>query len=247
MVNVPKKAIVTGANGAIGSSIVRSLRQQGVSVFLVGSNSSEGNLTRLNNDISGAGFAAVDFTQLFLLESVVEAADSAMDGVDILVNCAGIAIDNLFLRVTDEEWDSQIRINLTSAWKMSKLCAKLMMRNGWGRIVSISSVIAHVGNPGQAAYAASKAGLIGMTRSLAREVGSRGVTVNTISPGFIKSPMTEKLTENPKMSEKILGNIPLGYFGEPEDVAASVSFLVSEGARYITGSDICVSGGMYMG
>jgi 3-oxoacyl-[acyl-carrier protein] reductase len=230
-----KKALITGANGAIGMEIARTLHEVGHKLHLVGSGKAASELVALSQTF-GADVSIIDFTEPWELKG----------DFDILINCAGIAIDNLFLRVTDDEWDRQIKVNLTTAWKLSKQVALFMCKQGWGRIISISSVIGHLGNVGQAAYAASKAGLFGMTRSLAREIASKGVTVNTVSPGFIKSPMTEKLMQDEVKSNRILANIPMGYFGEPVDVANAVKFLCSEGARYITGCDLIVSGGMLM-
>lgn len=236
-----RNAIVTGANGAIGSCISKVLLSHGANVFLVGSNGST-----MDNIPGIIGQISVDITHEGAIQKIFNSALSACPKIDILVNCIGISVDNLFLKITEDEWDSQINVNLKSTWLLTQAALKHMMRNKYGRIVSISSVIARIGNVGQTVYATTKSGLYGMTRSLAREVASRGITVNTVSPGFIESQMTQKLMENQELKSSILANVPLGYIGKPEDVASAVLYLVSDEARYVTGADIQVSGGMYM-
>jgi 3-oxoacyl-[acyl-carrier protein] reductase len=239
-----KRILITGASGAIGIAISHCLARGQNKLYLVGSKAN-GQEVKVTFESSEHKFFHINLENLLEIDTLAEEI-KALGGVDVLINCAGIAIDNLFLRVSDEEWEKQIRVNLTAAWKLSRLLVPGMCKSGWGRIISISSVIGHLGNAGQAAYAASKAGLVGMTKSLAKEVAARGVTVNTISPGFIESAMTHRIMQDATKSAKILSNIPVGYFGKPEDVAAAVEFLVSDGARYITGTDISVSGGLWM-
>jgi 3-oxoacyl-[acyl-carrier protein] reductase len=243
-----KTAVVTGANGAIGSSIVKALINQGANVFLVGSVNSHQHLEEMTHSHAQvAGYLAIDLAESGFAPKVMAEAISKLGKVDILINCAGIAVDNLFLRISEQEWDSQINLNLKSSWEMTQAALKHMMQKRWGRVISISSVIGKVGNVGQTVYSTSKAALYGMSMSLAREVASRNITVNTVSPGFIESPMTEKLITNQEMKQNILGRIPVGRIGSPEEVAASVVYLASEEAAYITGIDLCISGGMWMG
>jgi len=243
-----KSAIVTGANGAIGSAIVRALIAQGATVFLVGSANSQQQLEEIRqNHPEVAGYIAIDLTQSGAANQIMISALEKMGKTDILVNCAGIAIDNLFLRISEQEWDTQIDLNLKSTWALTQVALKHMMQKRQGRVISISSVIGKAGNVGQVVYSTSKAALYGMTMSLAREVASRGITVNTISPGFIESPMTEKLINDPDLKQSILGRIPLNRIGTPAEVAAAVIYLASDEAGYITGIDLCISGGMWMG
>ena len=237
-----KRVVITGANGAIGSSIAKKL--SGHRLLLIGSNRNTQQLEQVAENLKAEAFISADFESSTSISETNSKILETLGGVDVLVNCAGIAIDNLFLRVSDDEWNRQIQVNLTAAWKMSQFAALQMSRQKWGRIISISSVIGHLGNKGQCAYAASKAGLLGMTRSLAREVASRGVTVNTISPGFIISAMTQHILDNKEFSQKLLETIPAGQFGKPEDVSDAVAFLID--APYVTGVDIPVSGGMFM-
>lgn len=243
-------ALVTGSAGAIGLCIVEHLIARGVKVFMSSSPDSAEQLRNLSQKFSNqiVGSLAIDLADKDNCSHLFTMAQEASEHkkIEILINCAGISIDNLFLRVSDEEWKKQFDINLNSSWYMTKIALKHMMHNRYGRVVSISSVIGHIGNPGQVAYAATKSALYGMTRTLAKEVATRGVTVNTVSPGFIESPMTQKLMQNEEMFKKVLSNIPVGYIGKPQDVASTVSFLVSPSASYITGIDIPVCGGMYM-
>jgi 3-oxoacyl-[acyl-carrier protein] reductase len=178
------------------------------------------------------------------VEALVPGAEAAMGGLDILVNNAGVTRDNLFLRMKDEEWDAVIAVNLTASFRLARAAVKGMMRRRSGRIISIGSVVGTTGNPGQGNYAASKAGLIGLTKALAAEVASRGITVNCVSPGFIESPMTEAL--NDKQREGILGTVPMGRLGSGADVAAAVVYLASTEASYVTGQTLHVNGGMAM-
>jgi 3-oxoacyl-[acyl-carrier protein] reductase len=178
------------------------------------------------------------------VEALVPAAEEAMGGLDILVNNAGITRDNLFMRMKDEEWDAVLAVNLTSAFRLSRAAVKGMMRRRFGRIISIGSIVGATGNPGQGNYAAAKAGLVGMTKALAAEVASRGITVNCVAPGFIATPMTDALNE--KQRESILGNVPAGRLGTSEEVAAAVVYLASDEAAYVTGHTLHVNGGMAM-
>jgi 3-oxoacyl-[acyl-carrier protein] reductase len=250
IINLNKQvAIVTGATGAIGSSIVEHLTQHGASVFLTSSPGSAEQMQNMGDSNPGIiGSLAIDLSAPGACDEVLKLAisHSPTAKVDILVNCAGIAIDNLFLRISDEEWDNQFNVNLKSLWKLTQATLKHMSRNRYGRVISISSVIGHIGNVGQVVYASTKSALYGMTKSLAREVAQRGITVNTVSPGFIESPMTAKLVANDELFQKVLSNIPMGQIGKPEDVAAAVVYLASYGAKYVTGIDISVCGGMYM-
>ena len=192
--------------------------------------------------LRAAGFApaAVDTA----VEALAPAAEAAMDGLDILVNNAGVTRDNLFLRMKDEEWETVLAVNLTAAFRLSRAAVKGMMRRRYGRIVNIGSVVGSTGNPGQGNYAASKAGLIGMTKALAAEVASRSITVNCVAPGFIESPMTDAL--NDKQREAILGNVPMGRLGTGANVASAVVYLASDEAAYVTGHTVHVNGGMAM-
>ena len=177
-------------------------------------------------------------------KTLVEEADAKMNGIDILVNNAGITKDNLFLRMTDDDWDRVMNVNLKASMILMRAALKRMIKTRWGRIINVTSVVASIGNPGQANYVASKAGLVGVSKSVAKEVANRGVTVNCVAPGFISSPMTDKLTDDQKA--KILENIPMKCMGNADDVAEAVLFLASSGARYITGETMHVNGGMAM-
>lgn len=238
-----KKALVTGATGGLGGAIARTLHAQGASVALSGTR-----VEALEALAAKLGERAVvtpcNLAEKESVEALVPAAEDKLGGLDILVNNAGVTRDNLFMRLKDDDWDSVIAVNLTAAFRLSRAAVKTMMRRRHGRIVSIGSVVGTAGNPGQGNYAASKAGLIGMSKALAAEVASRNITVNVVSPGFIESPMTQAL--NDKQREGILADVPMGRLGAGADVAAAVAYLVSDEAAYITGQTLHVNGGMTM-
>lgn len=238
-----KKALVTGATGGLGGAIARTLHAQGASVALSGTR-----VEALEALAAELGERAVvtpcNLAEKESVEALVPAAEDRLGGLDILVNNAGVTRDNLFMRLKDDDWDSVIAVNLTAAFRLSRAAVKTMMRRRHGRIVSIGSVVGTAGNPGQGNYAASKAGLIGMSKALAAEVASRNITVNVVSPGFIESPMTQAL--NDKQREGILADVPMGRLGAGADVAAAVAYLVSDEAAYITGQTLHVNGGMTM-
>jgi 3-oxoacyl-[acyl-carrier protein] reductase len=240
---IGKGALVTGASGGIGSSIAEALHTQGATVAISGTRAE-----RLSELATKLGSRVIvlpcDLRDRIAVAKLAEEAEKALGQVDILVNNAGITHDNLFMRMKDEEWDDVIAINLTSVFVLTRGVLRGMMRRRAGRVVNIASISGVLGNPGQGNYAASKAGLVGMTKSLAREVSSRGITANCIAPGFISTPMTAALT--PKQTEAIAAAIPAAKFGKPEDVAAVVVFLASDEASYVTGETVHVNGGMVM-
>jgi len=239
-----KTALVTGASGGIGGAIAKALHAQGARVIVSGTRVEA--LEALVGELKDRVFKLpCNLADAAELEDLVKKAEAAASGpVDILVNNAGITRDNLFLRMKDEEWDQVIAVNLTAAFKLSRAVLRNMMKKRWGRIITITSVVGVTGNPGQGNYAAAKAGLIGMTKALAAEVASRNITVNTVAPGFIATPMTDKLT--PEQKTAILARIPAGHLGTATDVAAAVSYLASEEAAYVTGQTLHVNGGMAM-
>jgi 3-oxoacyl-[acyl-carrier protein] reductase len=238
-----KGALVTGASGGIGGAIAKALHAQGANVAISGTKADR--LEALAKELGTRVFVLpCDLRDRTAVAALPESAEKALGQVDILVNNAGITHDNLFMRMKDEEWDDVIAVNLTSVFVLTRGILRGMMRRRYGRIVNIASISGVLGNPGQGNYAASKAGLVGMTKSLAREVASRGVTANAISPGFISTPMTDALT--PKQVEQIAAAIPAQRFGKPEDVAAAVVFLASDEAAYVTGETIHINGGMVM-
>ena len=238
-----KKALVTGATGGLGGAIARVLHGQGASVALSGTR-----IEALEALAAELGERVVitpcNLADKESVEALVPAAEEKLGGLDILVNNAGVTKDNLFLRLKDEDWDSVIAVNLTAAFRLSRAAVKSMMRRRYGRIISIGSVVGTAGNPGQGNYAASKAGLIGMSKALAAEVASRNITVNVVSPGFIESPMTHALNE--KQRENILSDVPMGRLGVGADIAAAVAYLASSEAAYVTGQTLHVNGGMTM-
>lgn len=238
-----KAALVTGASGAIGGAIARGLYHQGASVVLGGTRKAA--LETLAAELGErARVAAADLADPASADGLVKAAEDGMGKLDILVNNAGLTRDGLALRMKDEDWQKVLDVNLTAAFRLSRAALRGMMRRRHGRIIGISSVVGVTGNPGQANYAASKAGMIGMTKALAAEVASRGITINCVAPGFIVSPMTDALT--PEQKTRITAAIPMGRIGSPEEVAACVAFLASDEAAYITGQTIHVNGGMAM-
>ena len=238
-----KTALVTGASGGIGGAIATALHGAGATVALSGTR--EAPLRELADTLGDR--AHVVLANLGDPESVAalpKAAAEAMGSIDVLVNNAGITRDNLFMRMSDDEWAQVMDVNLTSVFKLSRSVLRGMMKARWGRIVNITSVVGSTGNPGQGNYAAAKAGLVGMSKSLAYEVASRGITVNCVAPGFIATPMTDKLTDDQK--SKILTQIPAGQMGSPDDIGAAVLYLASPQAGYVTGTTLHVNGGMAM-
>ncbi|MEA2094188.1 MAG: 3-oxoacyl-ACP reductase FabG [Pseudomonadota bacterium] len=238
--------LVTGASRGIGKAIALELGARGATV--IGTATSENGArgiseTLAENSVSGTG-RVLNVTDPDSIGALLKAMQEDYGAPTVLVNNAGITRDNLLLRMQDDEWDDVIQTNLTSAFRMSKACLRGMMKARHGRIINITSVIAATGNPGQANYAATKAGVIGFTKSLAREIGSRGITVNTVAPGFIDTDMTRALPEEQRA--KLLEQIPLARLGDVEDIAHAVAFLASSEASYITGETIHVNGGMYM-
>jgi 3-oxoacyl-[acyl-carrier protein] reductase len=238
-----RKALVTGASGGIGGAIARALHAQGATVALSGTRRAA------LDEVASALGERVEIIEANLsdkdsVEGLVPAAEAAMDGLDILINNAGVTRDGLFMRMKDEDWNAVIAVNLTAAFRLSRAAVKGMMRRRYGRIVNIGSIVGSMGNPGQGNYAASKAGLIGMTKSLAAEVASRGITVNCVSPGMIESAMTDVLNE--KQREGMLSTIPMRRLGQPAEVAAAVTYLCAEEAAYVTGHTFHVNGGMAM-
>lgn len=238
-----KTALVTGASGGIGDAIARTLHARGATVVASGTRVER--LEALAADLGArCHVAAANLSEPGAPDALIAAAGEAAGGVDILVNNAGLTRDNLAMRMKDEEWQQVIDVNLSASFRLSRAVLRGMMKARWGRIVTITSVVGATGNPGQANYAASKAGLTGMTKALAQEVASRGITVNCIAPGFIETPMTDALSDDQK--ETLLARIPSGRLGIPADVAACAAFLASEEAGYVTGQTIHVNGGMAM-
>ncbi|TDT78066.1 3-oxoacyl-[acyl-carrier-protein] reductase [Litoreibacter halocynthiae] len=238
-----KSALVTGASGGIGGEIAKILHAQGATVALSGTRVEP--LEALASELGErAHVLPCNLSDFDAVDALPKQAVEVMGAVDILVNNAGITRDNLFMRMSDEEWQSVIDVNLTSTFKLCKGVLRGMMKARWGRIVNISSVVGATGNPGQGNYAASKAGMVGMSKSLAYEVASRGITVNCIAPGFITTPMTEKLTDDQKSG--ILGQIPAGRMGDAGEIAAAALYLASAEAGYTTGTTLHVNGGMAM-
>ncbi len=239
-----KNALVTGATGGIGSEIAKALAKQGAKIVL--SSTKEEKLKELANEIGGdVKYIACNLSDASQVESLFDKAEELVGGqIDILVCNAGITKDGLILRMKDEDFNQVIDVNLKSTFVLNRNAIKKMMRRKYGRIINIASVVGVTGNPGQANYVASKAGMIGMTKSLAQEVGSRGITINCVAPGFISSPMTDVL--NDQQREAILNKIPAGKMGDASDIAKGVAFLASEDASYITGHTLHINGGMFM-
>jgi 3-oxoacyl-[acyl-carrier protein] reductase len=236
-------ALVTGASGGIGSAIARGLAAHGARLALSGSN--EAKLQEFANSLGGDHVALTcNLSDPAAVDALVPQAVEALGSLDILVNNAGITRDNLAMRMKDEEWADVIRVNLEAAFRLCRAAAKPMMKARFGRMISITSVVGATGNPGQANYAASKAGLVGMSKALAAELASRNITVNCVAPGFIASAMTDVLPEAQKSA--LLGRIPAGKLGEGDDVAAAVVYLASREAGYVTGQTLHVNGGMAM-
>ncbi|HEY2070041.1 MAG TPA: 3-oxoacyl-[acyl-carrier-protein] reductase [Rhizomicrobium sp.] len=239
-----KTALVTGASGGIGGAIARALHAQGANVVLSGTRAEA--LDAVKSELGERAFTATcNLSDTAQVEALVKNAEAASGApIDILVNNAGVTRDNLFMRMKDEEWDTVIAVDLTAAFRLSRAVLRGMMKKRWGRIISVTSVVGTTGNPGQGNYAAAKAGLVGMSKSLAAEVASRNITVNCVAPGFIATPMTDVLTDAQK--EAISGKIPAGRMGTPGEIAGAVAFLASEEAAYVTGQTLHANGGMAM-
>ena len=238
-----KTALVTGASGGIGSKIVAALHGQGAKVILHGTRADR--LASLQENFSERAYCLpADLSDRKAVMKIMETATELAGPVDILVNNAGITRDSLFMRMKDEDWDDVLAINMTSSMLLCRSAIRSMMKARWGRIISISSIVGVTGNPGQTNYAASKAGMIGFSKSLAAEVASRGITVNVIAPGFIETPMTDVLSDEQKSA--LLSNVPSGRLGQGSEIAAAVVYLASQEADYVTGATLHVNGGMAM-
>ncbi len=238
-------ALVTGASRGIGAAIALELARKGLKV--IGTATTDASAAKISETLSafaGCSGRTLDVTQGAAGEALVDAIVKEYGGLQVLVNNAGITRDNLAMRMKDDEWDAVIEANLKGVFRMSRGVMRTMMKQRYGRIINITSVVGASGNPGQANYAAAKAGVAGMTRALARELGSRNITVNCIAPGFIETDMTASLGE--EQQKALLGQIPLGHLGKPADIAHAVAYLASPGASYVTGQELHVNGGMYM-
>ena len=238
-----KTALVTGASGGIGEAIARALHAQGATVVLHGTRAEK--LEALQKDFGARAFAlAVDLSDRDAVAGLVDAASALAGPISLLVNNAGITRDGLLMRMKDDDWDSVLEVNVTASMSLCRAAMRGMMKARTGRIISISSVVGVTGNAGQTNYAASKAGMIGFSKSLAAEVASRGLTVNVVAPGFIETPMTDVLDESQKSA--LLTRVPAGRLGHADEIAATVAFLASDEAAYITGATLHVNGGMAM-
>jgi 3-oxoacyl-[acyl-carrier protein] reductase len=238
-----KSALVTGASGGIGGEIARALHACGANVGLSGTRTEP--LEKLKAELGErAHVLPADLGDAAAIEALLKTADGALGGIDILVNNAGLTRDNLALRMKDEEWQKVIDVNLTAGFRLARGALRGMMKKRWGRIIGITSVVGVTGNPGQANYAAAKAGMIGMSKALAQEVASRGITVNCVAPGFIETQMTGALNEEQKA--RIMTAVPAGRLGQPAEIAAAVVYLASPEAAYVTGQTVHVNGGMAM-
>jgi 3-oxoacyl-[acyl-carrier protein] reductase len=238
-----KTALVTGASGGIGGAIARQLHGQGATVAISGTRVEP--LEALAAELGErAHVTPCNLSDAAAVDALPKQAAEAMGGLDILINNAGVTRDNLFMRMSDEEWDQVIAVNLTATFRLSRAVLRGMMKKRWGRIIGVTSIVGVTGNPGQGNYAAAKAGMIGMSKSLAAEVASRGITVNCIAPGFITTAMTDKLNDDQK--DKILGVIPAGRMGTSDEIASAAVYLASDEAAYVTGQTIHVNGGMAM-
>ena len=242
--STPQVALVTGASRGIGRSIAMTLAEQGYKV--IGTATSEAGASAIGEALAplGGSGLVLNVNDAAAVDAAVDGIVKAYGGLHVLVNNAGITRDTLAMRMKDDDWDAVLDTNLKAVFRMSRAVMRTMMKQRYGRIISITSVVGASGNPGQANYAAAKAGVAGMTRSLARELGSRGITVNCVAPGFIATDMTEVLPEAQKAA--LLAQIPVGRLGEPREIAEAVAFLASPKAAYITGSELHVNGGMFM-
>ena len=243
--NTPQVALVTGASRGIGAAIAQQLAREGF--IVIGTATSDEGAAKISQALSG--FAAcrganLNVNDAAAAEALIDTIVQQHGGLQVLVNNAGITRDTLAMRMKDEDWDAVADTNLKAVFRMSRAVIRPMMKQRYGRIISITSVVGASGNPGQANYAAAKAGVAGMTRALARELGSRGITVNCVAPGFIETDMTAALPE--AQQKALLGQIPLGHLGRPEDIAHAVAYLASARAVYITGQELHVNGGMFM-
>jgi 3-oxoacyl-[acyl-carrier protein] reductase len=237
-----RSALVTGASGGIGEAVARQLHAQGAKVVLAGRR--RDTLTALAEELGERVRVEVaELTDPQAVEQLIAAAE-ADGGPDVLINNAGLTRDNLALRMKDEDWQTVLEVNLTAVFRLIRAALRGMLRRRWGRIINVTSIVALTGNPGQANYAAAKAGMIGMTKSLAAEVASRGITVNCVAPGFIQTPMTAALPEDQR--RRLLERVPVGRLGDPADIAAAIGYLASEEAAYVTGQTLHVNGGMAM-
>ena len=238
-----KTALVTGASGGIGEAVARALHAQGATVVLHGTRVEK--LEALKQELGARAFAlAIDLSDRDAVAGLIDAATDLAGPISILVNNAGITRDGLLMRMKDEDWDAVLEVNMTALMSLCRAAMRGMMKAKTGRIISISSVVGVTGNPGQTNYAASKAGMIGFSKSLAAEVASRGLTVNVVAPGFIETPMTDVLDESQKTG--LLSRVPAGRLGQADEIAAAVVFLASDEASYITGATLHVNGGMAM-
>ena len=238
-----KTALITGASGGIGAEIAKTLHAQGAHVVLHGTRREK--LESLASELGErASIVTANLSDRDAVATLFEEATAATGEVNILVNNAGITRDNLAMRMNDEDWDDVLEVNMTATMTLCRSALRSMMKARWGRIISISSIVGVTGNPGQTNYAASKAGMIGYSKSLAAEVASRGLTVNVVAPGFIETPMTDVLTDAQK--DGLLANVPAARLGQPSEIAAAVAFLASEEAGYITGATMHINGGMAM-
>ena len=238
-----KIALITGATGGIGMAIAKEMKGRGAKLILSGTKKNVLNklVTNLGNDVKGI---AADIGDKDSIVSMAKEAESFFGRVDILINNAGITIDGLLMRMKDEDWDNVININLTASMRLTRQVLRGMLKRRYGRIIFISSIVGHTGNAGQSNYAASKSGLIGLTKSVAAEVASRGITCNLIAPGFIATPMTDRLTE--EQTNSIIKKIPIDRLGQPEDISSACVYLASQESSFITGTTLHVNGGMGM-
>jgi 3-oxoacyl-[acyl-carrier protein] reductase len=238
-----KTALVTGASGGIGGAIARALHKQGATVTLSGTRADA--LEQLKSSLGErAHVVAAKMDDAADVDRLAKEAEAAMGKIDILVNNAGITRDNLSMRMKDEDWEKVLQVNLTGTFRLTRAVTRGMMRRRHGRVVNITSIVGVTGNPGQANYAAAKAGLIGMSKSLAQELASRGITVNCLAPGFITTPMTDVLTDDQKKAT--LARVPMDRLGTPDEIAAGVVYLASDEAAYVTGQTLHINGGMAM-
>ena len=238
-----KAALITGASGGIGGAIARALHTQGATVTISGTRTDA--LAELKAALGErAHVVAARMDEAADIDRLAKEAEAAMGKIDILVNNAGITSDNLALRMKDEDWEKVLRVNLTGTFRLTRAAMRGMMRRRFGRVINITSIVGVTGNPGQANYAAAKAGLIGMTKSLAAELASRGITVNCVAPGFIATPMTDALSDEQRTA--ILARVPADRLGRPDEIAAGVVYLASDEAGYVTGQTLHINGGMAM-